>query len=91
MEFFTKNVDRLDKEEFLSLLTGFEISFPGLLDEAKLLGVDLPYDAPFFQVMEETRQEKLRRYSLVRQATDFLFTDSIHSCEPVTSGGFRFV
>lgn len=57
-----KNVERLDNEELVTLPIGFEVSFPGLLEEAKTLGVDLPYDAPFFQVMEETRQEKLRRY-----------------------------
>lgn len=53
--------DRLEDEEILRMPIGFELSFPALLAEAKSLGLNLPYDTPFFGVLEQLREKKLQR------------------------------
>lgn len=41
--------------------TGFEIVFPAMLKEAKILGLDLPYELPFTKQIMEKREAKLKR------------------------------
>jgi len=40
---------------------GFEIVFPAMLDDAKALGLDLPYDAPILQQISAEREKKMNK------------------------------
>jgi hypothetical protein len=40
---------------------GFEIVFPAMLEEAKALGLDLPYENPILQSIYAARVEKLKK------------------------------
>jgi hypothetical protein len=42
---------------------GFEIVLPTLLEKAKDLGLDLPYDEPALQVIFAKRDLKLAKYA----------------------------
>lgn len=59
--YIARYADKLENEEILRMPIGFELSFPALLAEAKSLGLDLPYDTPFFGVLEQLRAKKLHR------------------------------
>ena len=41
-------------------LSGFEIVFPAMLKEAKILGLDLPYELSFIKQIMEKRDAKLK-------------------------------
>ena len=45
--------------------SGFEIVFPAMLNEAKILGLDLPYELPFLKQIIEKREAKLKRLTLI--------------------------
>lgn len=44
---------------------GFEIVFPTLLEDAKIMKLDLPYDAEFLQKICDERALKMKMYKLV--------------------------
>lgn len=53
---------RLAHEEEDWMLVGFEIALPSLLDMAKDLDLDIPYDEPALKAIYAERERKLAKY-----------------------------
>lgn len=61
ISFLRDNMWRLAEEEAELMPIGFEIAFPSLLEIAKALGLELPYDDPALQDIYASRNLKLKR------------------------------
>ena len=61
IEFFKTQAGKIEHEADSHRLSGFEIVFPAMLKEAKILGLDLPYELPFIKQIMEKREAKLKR------------------------------
>ncbi|XP_038973217.1 ent-copalyl diphosphate synthase 1, chloroplastic-like [Phoenix dactylifera] len=61
ISFLRDNMWRLAQEEAELMPIGFEIAFPSLLEIAKALGLELPYDDPALQDIYASRNLKLKR------------------------------
>nr|3S9V_A Chain A, Abietadiene synthase, chloroplastic [Abies grandis]3S9V_B Chain B, Abietadiene synthase, chloroplastic [Abies grandis]3S9V_C Chain C, Abietadiene synthase, chloroplastic [Abies grandis]3S9V_D Chain D, Abietadiene synthase, chloroplastic [Abies grandis] len=61
IEFFRTQAGKMEDEADSHRPSGFEIVFPAMLKEAKILGLDLPYDLPFLKQIIEKREAKLKR------------------------------
>ncbi|KAJ1279657.1 hypothetical protein BS78_04G170900 [Paspalum vaginatum] len=59
--FICQNLWRLNEDDEDCMLVGFEITLPTLLEKAKDLGLDLPYDEPALQVIYAKREMKLAK------------------------------
>jgi hypothetical protein len=55
------NLGKIEEEDPGHMSVGFEIVFPAMLEEAKALGLDLPYESPILQSIHAARAEKLRK------------------------------
>ncbi len=55
------NVGKIEEDDPAHMPLGFEIVFPAMLEEAKALGLDLPYESPILQSIHAARAEKLRK------------------------------
>nr|AOG18229.1 copalyl pyrophosphate synthase-like protein [Taiwania cryptomerioides] len=64
IEFIKKNAERMEGEADNHRPSGFEIVFISMLNEAKILGLDLPYQLPFFMLINEMRETKLKKIPL---------------------------
>ncbi|GJN21391.1 hypothetical protein PR202_gb08861 [Eleusine coracana subsp. coracana] len=62
MLFIHENLRRLTEEDEDWMLIGFEITFPALLEIAKNLGLNLPFDEPALQMIYAKREQKLSRH-----------------------------
>lgn len=60
--FIQENMWRLAHEEEDWMLVGFEIALPSLLDMAKDLDLDIPYDEPALKTIYAERKRKLAKY-----------------------------
>ncbi|TVU23895.1 hypothetical protein EJB05_26281, partial [Eragrostis curvula] len=63
LSFLHENMWRLEEEEQESMPIGFEIAFPSLLQTARSLGIDFPYDHTALQSIYANREIKLKRKS----------------------------
>lgn len=61
IEFFNTQAGKIEHEADSHMPSGFEIVFPAMLKESKILGLDLPYDLPFIKQIMEKREAKLKR------------------------------
>uniref|UniRef100_F2XFB2-2 Isoform 2 of Bifunctional levopimaradiene synthase, chloroplastic n=1 Tax=Picea sitchensis TaxID=3332 RepID=F2XFB2-2 len=61
IEFFKTQAVKIEDEADSHRPSGFEIVFPAMLKEAKVLGLDLPYELPFIKKIIEKREAKLER------------------------------
>ncbi|MCO5601744.1 hypothetical protein L7F22_055869 [Adiantum nelumboides] len=61
VDFIYKNIHKFDEEEDDFMPTAFEVVFPGMLDDAKCLGIDLPYDSPAVRAIRQECRRKLNR------------------------------
>ncbi|XP_062196666.1 syn-copalyl diphosphate synthase, chloroplastic-like [Phragmites australis] len=59
--FIQENMWRLADEEEDCMLVGFEIAFPSLLEMAKDLDLDIPYDEPALEAIYAQRNRKLAK------------------------------
>ncbi|KAH6556603.1 hypothetical protein KP509_1Z168500 [Ceratopteris richardii] len=59
IDFILRNIERLGNEDEEQMTVGFEVIFPALLEDARLLGLDLPYDSPYVQKVIGEREKKL--------------------------------
>ena len=59
--FFKTQAGKIEHEADSHRPSGFEIVFPAMLKEAKILGLDLPYELPFIKQIMEKRDAKLKR------------------------------
>ncbi|EFJ19706.1 hypothetical protein SELMODRAFT_418910 [Selaginella moellendorffii] len=64
-KFLRENMIKL-KQDDGDLLSGFEVTFPMMLKEAKQLGLDLPYDTEFTRLLEISTKKKLAKIPLDR-------------------------
>nr|QWV53998.1 copalyl diphosphate synthase-like 2 [Chamaecyparis formosensis] len=64
VEFIRKHAERIEKEADNHRPSGFEIVFISMLNEAKALGIDLPYELPVFKQINEMREIKLKKIPL---------------------------
>nr|AFE61356.1 copalyl diphosphate synthase [Taiwania cryptomerioides] len=64
VEFIKKHAERMEGEADNHRPSGFEIVFISMLNEAKTLGLDLPYELPFFKLINEMRETKLKKLPL---------------------------
>nr|AOG18228.1 copalyl pyrophosphate synthase-like protein [Taiwania cryptomerioides] len=62
--FIKKHAERMKGEAENHRLSGFEIVFISMLNEAKTLRLDLPYELPFFKLINEIRETKLKTIPL---------------------------
>ncbi|KAH7428774.1 hypothetical protein KP509_09G016800 [Ceratopteris richardii] len=61
LAFVHENIFRLHHEVDDYMPIGFEVVFPTLLDDARSLGLDLPYDSPAVEKFRQAREKKLKR------------------------------
>lgn len=60
-DFVSKNIYRIANEQEQHMPIGFEVAFPGVMDLAAKLGLDLPYDSPATKSILVERERKLKR------------------------------
>ncbi|KAH8966273.1 hypothetical protein BDL97_03G016600 [Sphagnum fallax] len=61
LEFIRLNLGKIEEGDPAHMPIGFEIVFPTMLEEAKALGLDLPYESPILQSIHAARAEKLKK------------------------------
>ncbi len=55
------NLGKIEEGDPAHMPIGFEIVFSAMLEEAKALGLDLPYESPILQLIHAARAEKLKK------------------------------
>ena len=66
LSYLHQNMWRVSEEDQESMPIGFEIAFPSLIEIAKSLDLDFPYDHHALQEIYYNREIKLKRYILPR-------------------------
>ncbi|CAL5021385.1 unnamed protein product [Urochloa decumbens] len=61
LSFINKNLRRITEDDEDWMLIGFEITFPTLIQMAKDLSLDIPFDEPALQVIYTKRDQKLTK------------------------------
>uniref|UniRef100_I1QMV1 Terpene synthase N-terminal domain-containing protein n=1 Tax=Oryza glaberrima TaxID=4538 RepID=I1QMV1_ORYGL len=79
LSFIRENIYRLAQEEEAWMPVGFEITFPSLLEMAKDLALDIPYDDPALQKIYAQRELKLKK--IPREILHSVPTSLLHSIE----------
>ncbi|KAL9430942.1 hypothetical protein AB3S75_026186 [Citrus x aurantiifolia] len=59
--FFKENISKLENENDEHMPIGFEVAFPSLLEMARSLDIEVPYDSPVLQKIYDKRNLKLTR------------------------------
>ncbi|OMO77690.1 hypothetical protein CCACVL1_14882 [Corchorus capsularis] len=77
--FFNENISKLEKENAEHMPIGFEVAFPSLLQVARSLNIEVPYDSPVFQDIYERRNLKLTR--IPKEIMHKVPTTLLHSLE----------
>ncbi|PKU67796.1 Ent-copalyl diphosphate synthase, chloroplastic [Dendrobium catenatum] len=77
--FLKENMRRLAEEDEELMPIGFEVALPSLMDLAKGLGLDCPYDDPSLQYICAKREIKLKR--IPRELMHKVPTTLLHSLE----------
>ena len=62
LSFLHENIKRLREDDDNWMMVGFEMTFPTLLEMAKDIGLDIPYDEPVLQDIYAKRELKLAKY-----------------------------
>ncbi|CAN6453670.1 unnamed protein product [Victoria cruziana] len=79
LSFLRANMCKLGAENLEHMPIGFEVAFPSLLEIAKAMGLDLPYDSPGLRKIYEQRQLKLQR--IPKEVLHMHPTTLLHSLE----------
>ncbi|WMV36235.1 hypothetical protein MTR67_029620 [Solanum verrucosum] len=82
MSFMRENLSRIGDENAEHMPIGFEVAFPSLIEIAKKLGLDFPYDSPVLQDIYARRQLKLTR--IPKDIMHKVPTTLLHSLEGMT-------
>ncbi|XP_020523152.1 bifunctional abietadiene synthase, chloroplastic [Amborella trichopoda] len=61
LDFLRRRTKDMEHEPTGLRTCGFEIAFQAMLDEARDLGLDLPYDLPFLKEISQLREKKIKR------------------------------
>ncbi|KAL6642916.1 hypothetical protein ACP70R_021097 [Stipagrostis hirtigluma subsp. patula] len=81
LTFLHENMWRLADEEQESMPIGFEIAFPSLIQTARSLGIEFPYDHPALHSIYANREIKLKR--IPKDMMHRVPTSILHSLEGV--------
>ncbi|KAK8635912.1 hypothetical protein V6N13_004625 [Hibiscus sabdariffa] len=79
VSFFKENISKLENENVEHMPIGFEVAFPSLLEVARTLNIEVPYDSPVFQDIYESRDLKLRK--IPKEIMHNVPTTLLHSLE----------
>ncbi|XVE73125.1 hypothetical protein DITRI_Ditri11bG0092500 [Diplodiscus trichospermus] len=79
VSFFKENISKLENENEEHMPVGFEVAFPSLLEIARSLNIEVPYDAPVFQAISAKRDLKLTR--IPKEIMHNVPTTLLHSLE----------
>ncbi|KAL4362591.1 hypothetical protein GQ457_04G028030 [Hibiscus cannabinus] len=79
VSFFKDNISKLENESEEHMPIGFEVAFPSLLEIARRLDIDVPYDSPVFKDIYEKRDLKLTR--IPKEIMHNVPTTLLHSLE----------
>lgn len=63
LSFLEDNMWRLTKEDLEPMPVGFEIAFPSLIEAARSLGIEFPYEHNALQSIYYNREVKLNLYA----------------------------
>ncbi|PKU86964.1 Levopimaradiene synthase, chloroplastic [Dendrobium catenatum] len=80
LHFLQTHIEGLDKEKSIRTV-GFEMIFPSMLNEAKIIGLNLPYDLPCIKHMIKLREEKKSRIPM--EVMHSVQTTLLHSLEAI--------
>ncbi|KAG6645195.1 hypothetical protein CIPAW_08G105600 [Carya illinoinensis] len=61
ISFLNENMSKLESDNDEHMPIGFEVAFPSLVEIARSLNIELPYDSPVFQDIYAKRNVKLER------------------------------
>ncbi|KAH0468187.1 hypothetical protein IEQ34_003220 [Dendrobium chrysotoxum] len=78
--FLQTHIQDLDKEKSIRTV-GFEMIFPSMLNEAKIIGLNLPYDLPCINRIIKLREEKKSRIPM--EVMHSVQTTLLHSLEAI--------
>ncbi|XWS46829.1 hypothetical protein CRYUN_Cryun14cG0101800 [Craigia yunnanensis] len=79
VSFFKENISKLGNENAEHMPIGFEVAFPSLLELARSLDIEVPYDSPVFQDIYAKRDLKLTR--IPKEIMHNVPTTLLHSLE----------
>ncbi|XP_012473916.1 ent-copalyl diphosphate synthase 1 isoform X1 [Gossypium raimondii] len=79
LSFFKENISKLEDEKAEHMPIGFEVVFPSLLEIARSLNIEVPYESPIFQNIYEQRDLKLTR--IPKEIMHNVATTLLHSLE----------
>lgn len=60
--FFRENIGKLEEEDDEHMPIGFEVAFPSLLEIARGINIDVPYDSPVLKDIYAKKELKLTRF-----------------------------
>ncbi|XVF32570.1 hypothetical protein REPUB_Repub17cG0093600 [Reevesia pubescens] len=79
VSFFKENISKLGNENAEHMPIGFEVAFPSLLEIARKLNIEVPYDSTVFQDIYAKRDLKLTR--IPKEIMHKVPTTLLHSLE----------
>ncbi|XP_010422537.1 PREDICTED: ent-copalyl diphosphate synthase, chloroplastic-like [Camelina sativa] len=77
--FFRDNIGKLEEEDDEHMPIGFEVAFPSLLEIARELDIDVPYDSPVLKDIYAKKELKLTR--IPKEIMHKIPTTLLHSLE----------
>ncbi|KAG2297531.1 hypothetical protein Bca52824_044200 [Brassica carinata] len=85
--FFQENIEKLEEENHEHMPIGFEVAFPSLLEIARGINIDVPYDTPVLKDIFAKKELKLTR--IPKEIMHKIPTTLLHSLEGM-HGSFLF-
>ncbi|CAA7047118.1 unnamed protein product [Microthlaspi erraticum] len=79
IEFFRENIGKLEEEDDEHMPIGFEVAFPSLLEIARGINIDVPYDSPVLKDIYAKKELKLTR--IPKETMHKIPTTLLHSLE----------
>ncbi|XP_013607199.1 PREDICTED: ent-copalyl diphosphate synthase, chloroplastic [Brassica oleracea var. oleracea] len=77
--FFRENIGKLEEEDDEHMPIGFEVAFPSLLEIARGINIDVPYDSPVLKDIYAKKELKLTR--IPKEIMHKIPTTLLHSLE----------
>ncbi|ESQ37954.1 hypothetical protein EUTSA_v10029352mg, partial [Eutrema salsugineum] len=79
IRFFRENIGKLKEEDDEHMPIGFEVAFPSLLEIAREINIDVPYDSPVLKDIYAKKELKLTR--IPKEIMHKIPTTLLHSLE----------
>ncbi|CAH8356853.1 unnamed protein product [Eruca vesicaria subsp. sativa] len=77
--FFQENIEKLEEEDEVHMPIGFEVAFPSLLEIARGINIDVPYETPVLKDIYAKKELKLTR--IPKEIMHKIPTTLLHSLE----------